>query len=209
MNEYIMFVDTETSGLPKNWDHPNEDWPYVIQLSWIVYSKQGVHKIHHITKAVLEEKGERRLKVLKKFLRDLRQYNPLLVGHLIEFDKQMLSVALQRAGLKNTLDQYPTYCTMKTNAHYMRLTNHLYPKLNELYWSLFGHDMPGQHNALSDCRATAACFFELVRREEITEDIIKKQQLQFKKKASKKGSGCGLSVVLCFTLVFVLICYIW
>lgn len=229
MNEYIMFVDTETSGLPKNWDHPNEDWPYVIQLSWIVYSKQGVHikeedhyiyderividpeseKIHHITKAVLEEKGERRLKVLKRFLRDLRQYNPLLVGHLIEFDKQMLSVALQRAGLKNTLDQYPTYCTMKTNAHYMRLTNHLYPKLNELYWSLFGHDMPGQHNALSDCRATAACFFELVRREEITEDIIKKQQLQFKKKASKKGSGCGLSVVLCFTLVFVLICYIW
>ncbi len=229
MNDFIMFIDTETSGLPKNWDNPNEDWPYVIQLSWIIYSKHGKlikeadhyiyderividpqsEKIHHITKAMLEEKGEKRLKVLKQLLRDLRQYNPLVVGHLIEFDKQMLSVALQRAGLKNTLDQYPAYCTMKTNAHYMRLTNHLYPKLNELYWSLFGQNMPDQHNALSDCRATAACFFELVKREEVTEESIKRQQQQEKRKAAKKRTGCSLSVLLCITLAFVLIFYIW
>lgn len=224
MNEFIMFLDTETSGLPKDWDNPNEDWPYVIQLSWIVYSKEGVlikeedhyiyderividpesESIHHITKTILQERGEKRLKVLKNLLRDMREYNPLLVGHLIEFDKQMLSVALQRAGLKNTLDRYPAYCTMKTNAHYMRLTNHHYPKLNELYWSLFGRDMPDQHNALSDCRATAACFFELVRRGEVTEEAIKRQQLQLKKKASKKRSGCGLSILLCFVLAFLI-----
>lgn len=227
MNDFIMFIDTETSGLPKDWDNPNEDWPYVIQLSWIVYNKQGKlikeedhyiydehividpqsEEVHHITKTMLEEKGEKRLKVLKRILRDIRQYNPLLVGHLIEFDKQMLSVALQRAGLKNTLDKYPTYCTMRTNAHYMRLTNHHYPKLNELYWSLFRLTMPDQHNALSDCRATAACFFELVRRGEVTDEIIEQQQL--KKKATKKnGSGCSLSILLCLTITFILLYYI-
>src|SRR5690606_27389310 len=89
MNDFIMFIDTETSGLPKDWDNPNEDWPYVIQLSWIVYNKQGKlikeedhyiydehividpqsEEVHHITKTMLEEKGEKRLKVLKRILR--------------------------------------------------------------------------------------------------------------------------------------------
>ncbi len=39
-----------------------------------------------------------------------------------------------------------------------------WPKLQELYIKLFGHDFDGAHNAMSDIEATQECFWELRRR---------------------------------------------
>lgn len=228
MNDYILFVDTETSGLPKNWNKPNEQWPYIIQVAWVVYDKEGneikreshyiwdekitidpkSEEVHGISKDLLLNKGEKRVKVLKMLFKDIQYYNPLLVGHLIEFDKQMLSVGFLRAGLKNILYDYPSYCTMRSNAHYMRLSNHTYPKLNELYWSLFKEPMADQHNALSDCLATAACFFELIKRKEITDEVLAAHQKTLKKKSDRKNkTGCGLPVLLIITFTVLLYCF--
>lgn len=226
MNDHILFVDTETSGLPKNWNTPNEQWPYIIQVAWVIYNKEGEElkrenhyiwdekiiidpgseKIHGISKDILLHKGEKRVKVLKMLFKDLQHYKPLLVGHLIEFDKQMLSVGFRRAGLKNIIDDFPSYCTMRSNAHYMRLSHQNYPKLNELYWSLFKEPMADQHNALSDCLATAACFFELVKRREITDEVLAKHQKSIKKNLARKSNiGCGLPVLLSLTVTFILL----
>jgi len=37
----ILFFDTETTGLPKNWKAPVEqldNWPRLVQIAWQVYS---------------------------------------------------------------------------------------------------------------------------------------------------------------------------
>lgn len=218
MEDFILFVDTETSGLPKNWDKPTvEQWPYIVQVAWVIFNKEGEEvkrenhyirdekitidpqseKIHGITQDTLMARGEKRVKVLKKLSKDLKYYKPLLVGHLIEFDKQMLGLSLQRAGLRNDLNSYPSFCTMRSNAHYMRLSNQAYPKLGELYQTLFGKPMEGQHDALSDCLGTATCFFELVLRNEVTDRVILQQQKEFAKRQRRRDNfGCGLPVLL-------------
>ena len=225
MKDFILFVDSETSGIPKNWDKPNSaNWPYIIQLAWLVYTKEGElvkvedhyikdegveiepvsQRIHGITKEVLSEKGKKRVKVFKLLFKDLRSYDPLIVGHLVEFDLKMLSVGFKRAGLKNILGNYPSFCTMKANAHYVRFSNHTYPKLNELYQTLFKEKMNEQHNALADAQATAACFFEQLKRSEISQNTIVQQQKPLKEKLhTKMKSGCGLPVLFAFTLLVV------
>lgn len=224
MKDYILFVDTETSGLPKNWNSSRLDqWPYIIQVAWSIYTKAGEliksenhyirdeniiidpqsKKIHGITEEVLAEKGEKRVKVLKKIYKDIRHFDPLVVGHWISFDVKMLSVGFRRAGMKNILEEVPLYCTMLSNSHYVRFSNNNYPKLDELYHKLFNKTMEGQHNALSDVNATAACFFELVKRNEITDERIANQQPEFAAKTKKmKETGCGLPVL--FLLLSVL-----
>jgi hypothetical protein len=40
----ILFFDTETSGLPKNWNAPVEqieNWPRLVQIAWQIYDLQG------------------------------------------------------------------------------------------------------------------------------------------------------------------------
>jgi len=39
-----------------------------------------------------------------------------------------------------------------------------FPTLEELHTVLFGENFQGAHDALADVRATAKCFFELLRR---------------------------------------------
>ena len=39
-----LFFDTETSGLPNNWNAPVTDvnnWPRLVQIAWLIFDKQG------------------------------------------------------------------------------------------------------------------------------------------------------------------------
>ncbi|MFR6285749.1 MAG: hypothetical protein ACLUN1_18295 [Odoribacter splanchnicus] len=39
-----LFFDTETTGLPKQWNAPVtdlENWPRLVQLAWIMYDDRG------------------------------------------------------------------------------------------------------------------------------------------------------------------------
>lgn len=220
-------MDTETSGLPKDWNSSSlEQWPYIIQIAWILYTKEGdlvksenhfiydeeikidpkSQNIHGITAEKLLEKGEKRIKVLKKIHHDIKFYKPLVVGHWISFDVKMLSIGFRRAGLANVLQDVPLYCTMLSNSHYVRFSTNNYPKLDELYSKLFDETLDGQHDALVDVRATAACFFELVKRKEITDDRIRSYQVELVEKTSqKKKFGCGLPVLLFLVTIFYLL----
>ncbi|HJY14315.1 MAG TPA: hypothetical protein VJ304_16080, partial [Flavobacterium sp.] len=42
MKKYLLFIDTETTGIPKRWDLPyseTNNWPSAIQVSWIIYDE--------------------------------------------------------------------------------------------------------------------------------------------------------------------------
>ena len=231
IRDYILFIDTETSGVPGDWEKKDTDhWPYIVQVAWIISDNLGKEllsrnfyikpsdydieesaiKVHHITREKAMKYGVERKEALGTLCEDLRRYKPLIVGHFLTFDKSMLEIGLQRCGLQDIIKDYPLFCTMRASSGYMPWANRSYPKLDELYQALFKKKLTHSHDALHDARATSQCFFELVRRSDIDDKTIVEQQKQWKKvsQKNKKLGGClplllGLSFVVFLLLLAV------
>lgn len=60
-----------------------------------------------------------------------------------------------------------TYDTMKLGSYLIEMNNK-WPKLQELYKTLFGHTFEDVHNAMADVVATKECFWEMVRLQKIS-----------------------------------------
>lgn len=220
MKDYLLFIDTEASGLPKDWDAPyskEKNWPFAVQVSWIVFSKEGNEvkrvdyyvknndfviapsaiKVHGITRDNLNKKGVDRKKILRALVRDLEVFEPLVVGHFIELDYHVLSAEFYRAGMSNPMKDLKFFCTMLVTKGYHLNPTVTYLKLFDLFESLFNTPLHIQHNAMADASATAACFFELLKHGDINDETINEQVLHFKTpKAAKAKSGCSFSLLL-------------
>ena len=110
----LLGVDTETTGLPEG-RNPSiletEKWPYIVQISWILYdtdvcqvlnmqdhivdcgvpiSEESV-RIHGISKSRSERKGIPLVTALDLFDADLQQAD-VAVAHNISFDKRICMV---------------------------------------------------------------------------------------------------------------------
>lgn len=166
-----------------------------MQISWIIYNKNGEeikaedhyinddfkienasYKIHGIDHKYLEAHGEQRVDVMKLLANDITEYQPMLIGHFMELDIHMISADFYRADIRNPALGLPTFCTMKNTGDYALMPGRKYLRLNELYTILFDRVQPGQHNAISDARADAECFFELVRKGKINDQLIDELQ---------------------------------
>jgi len=185
--ELYLFFDTETTGLPLDYNASSADvnnWPRLVQLSWILMSdKEDViskesfiikpnrfvipteaSNIHHITNEIAIEQGEDLKFVLEKFLADFKQAK-YVVGHNVDFDKKIVGAELIRTSLHDTMGTKPSYCTMKNTIHYCKIPykagQYKYPKLQELFFKLFGNHFENEHNAASDVEATQKCFWAL------------------------------------------------
>lgn len=114
----ILFFDTETTGLPLDYDEPYtnvKNWPRLVQLSWILEDTEtnevtehdfiiepvgfvipyAATKKHHITQSFAERNGRPLKTVLMNFDLDLLQAD-LLVGHNIEFDINIVAAEFYR-----------------------------------------------------------------------------------------------------------------
>lgn len=224
MRSYLLFIDTEASGLPKKWNVPysqNDNWPFIAQISWVIYTPDGKEvkcrdyyinnddfkstssaiKIHGITDEIRKTKGEDRTEVMAALAADLYQYEPLLVGHFTELDLHMIGADFYRAGIENPALRLPSFCTMIATKHLVRNPQADYMRLGELYAMLFSRKLENQHNSLADARATADCFFELLRNGDITEQVIEKQQEAMNKiKSESKYASLGIPVLIVFLL---------
>ena len=186
---YYLFFDTETTGLPKDFSLPaaaDDNWPKLVQLSWIVTDKSGevitsedhiikpvgftipkeASKINGITTDIALAKGEDLKDVLGRFNKDCERCC-LCVGHNIPFDKKVVGSEFLRLGMQDPVVFMPEADTMSSSIYYCRIPkrNGKYkrPRLQELYKKLFGHKFNGAHNSMCDVTATKECFFELVR----------------------------------------------
>jgi len=198
VQQFLLFVDTETTGLPASWNKPyavERNWPYIAQLSWVVYTQEGelvktenhylrvlpgqmrptAEAIHGLTPAFLELHGEDRLAVMKRLHNDLHTYRPLVVGHYMRLDFHMIGVEFYRTNLPNLLAELPTLCTMHTSQQQAQAMKRQFLRLGELYEYLFEEPMARQHDAQLDAQATARCFFELRRRGDLDDVTIARQ----------------------------------
>lgn len=223
-----MFIDTETSGLPKDWTQPysnDANWPHAVQVSWIIYTVDGTEikredhyirdndfeisaeafKVHGITRQFLNEHGERREYVLNLLCADLEHYEPMVVGHYIELDQHVTGADLYRINKPNPIDNLPQYCTMLGSKQYARNPQADHLRLGQLYSLLFKKPLNGQHNAMTDALATAECFFEMMRNGNITDAAIEKQRMdrQMRRQPILKR-GCGISVLILVILIVIL-----
>lgn len=133
----ILFFDTETTGLPLDFDEPYtnvKNWPRLVQLSWIIEDTEtnevtehdfiikpvgfiipfAATKIHHITHGWAERNGKPIKEVLLKFDLDLLQAD-LLVGHNIEFDLNIVAAEFYRLKKDKECDLAPRTINQKIN----------------------------------------------------------------------------------------------
>jgi DNA polymerase-3 subunit epsilon len=228
MNEYLLFIDTEASGLPKDWTLPYSaagNWPYCVQVAWLIYKANGTEikqqnfyindrdfeiapsatKVHGLTREFIDKNGKSRKEVMTALADDINRYKPLVIGHFIQFDAHMVGADFYRTGIENRLTKENSFCTMIASKHLVENPAVNFLRLGQLYEILFHRQMNVQHNAIEDAKATAACFFELRNRGEITEDSIALQQKEELRKSEKKADGCAfpfLFIVSVLILIF-------
>ena len=178
-----LFFDTETTGLPKNFKAPYTDldnWPRVVQLSWLVSENSDVltesdniikvdfpipevsAKIHGITNEVSLAKGRDLNDVLDEILVAIEDAD-VLVCHNLSFDLAILQAELMRAGKNHGISK-KMFCTMKSAVDYCKLPGNYgfkWPKLEELYNICFQEKLENAHDAMVDVRATFRCFDKL------------------------------------------------
>ncbi len=186
---YLVF-DTETTGLPKNYQAPLDDflnWPRIVQIAWSLYDAEGNHwesysyiikpdgfviseevaKIHRISQERALKEGIPLEQALEHFLKDVQKAT-YLVAHNIDFDEKIVGSELLRSGRENNLRTANKICTMKSSAAVLKIDNnrggYKWPNLTELYTFLFNTNFSEAHDAAFDVRACAECFFELKRR---------------------------------------------
>ena len=230
MTDNLLFIDTESSGLPKKWNAPYSkvnNWPFSVQVSWLVYGPQGnlikqedhyikdddfkitpaALEIHGITREFLNEHGQPRHQVMQLLAQDILNYQPLLVGHFMELDYHVISADFFRSGVENPAVNAKMFCTMLATKQLARNPQSKYMRLGDLYEMLFKQPLLHQHNALVDAKATSECFFELNKRGEIDDEyILKQQSLKHYEPPINRFIGWAL-VILIVLILIILITY--
>ena len=183
-----IFFDTETNGLPKNWNASVTDidnWPRLVESAWIAYDDEGNElssatyiikpagfeisptsaEIHGISQEKALKEGVDLEIILAEF-GDLLSKAEKIIAHNIAFDENIVGAELLRCGMENIIPSITKICTMKETTDFCAISGYYgykWPTLRELYFTLFKKDFENAHNALSDVKATAECFWELTK----------------------------------------------
>ncbi|HCQ77219.1 MAG TPA: DNA polymerase III subunit alpha, partial [Leeuwenhoekiella sp.] len=196
---YLIF-DTETTGLPKNWNAPitdSDNWPRAIQIAWQLHDDMGnciehedylirpdgfdipfdAERIHGISTELAQRDGLPLGEVLGKFKAALER-TKFVVGQNVGFDVNIMGAEFHRLDVSNQLQELPVLdtCT-ETTAQLCQIPGgrggkFKLPTLTELHQYLFNQPFAEAHNATADVEATTRCFFELVRRRVFTQEEL-------------------------------------
>lgn len=204
---YLIF-DTETTGLPKNFNAPlsdSDNWPRMVQIAWQIHDDDGnlienqdyiikpegydipfnAARIHGITTKIANEEGRDLQEVLEEFSKVLENIR-VVSGHNVEFDYNIVGAEFFRKNIKDNLQEKPKADTMILGTDFCQLGGgrggrFKPPKLEELYEKLYGHKFDEAHNAAADVNATAQVFFEMMRVGVIPAEVLKisEDQLEY------------------------------
>jgi DNA polymerase-3 subunit alpha len=187
---YLIF-DTETTGLPRNFNAPITDtanWPRIVQIAWQLHDEFGnlidhkdflvrpegynvpydAEKVHGISTELATLCGDSMEDVLFLFSKALEK-TKILVGQNLNFDLNIVGCEFVRLGQETPFSKFPVLdtCTERT-AEMCKLPGgkggkFKLPTLTELHSHLFGVPFNEAHNATADVEATTRCFLELIR----------------------------------------------
>ena len=211
----FLIYDTETTGLPRNYEAPVSDlenWPRLVQLAWQLHDKTGTlieaknyivkpdgftipynsEKIHGISTEKAGKDGLDLKEVLKQFNAALKNAD-YVIGHNIDFDLNIVRAEFLRCGFPDGFEGRELICTKTESVDYCALPGgrgggYKWPKLGELYQALFDSAFEDAHNAGADVVATARSFLEMIRIGVIDAKRLKVDE-QFMEAFKKKHPG--------------------
>lgn len=182
-----LFFDTETTGLPKDYNAPSsalENWPRLVQLSWELYNEQTLvgnanliikpegfkipaqsSDVHGITTERALAEGVDCKKAVYMFL-GAAKLADVIVGHNVNFDMHVVGAELIRHWGKDYIENAATEDTMLASIQYCKIPaakgpGWKWPKLQELHKKIFGEEFDDAHDSSADVAATARCYFAL------------------------------------------------
>jgi len=186
----FLIFDTETTGLPQNFNAPlsdSDNWPRMVQIAWQLHDELGnilenkdyiikpegydipfnAYRIHGISTEMANNEGHDLSDVLKEFGEVLKKVK-VISGHNVSFDYSIVGAEFIRKNIEDTLKDKPLVDTMLFGTDFCKLPGgrggkFKSPKLEELYEKLFGNKFDEAHNAAADVNATAQIFFEMLR----------------------------------------------
>lgn len=185
---YLIF-DTETTGLPQNYNAPLTDfdnWPRLVQIAWQLHGTKGElisaqnhivkpdgfeipfnsEKIHGISTKRAHAEGKSLDEVLEIFAADVAN-TEWVIGHNVEFDNAIVGCEFLRRDKTNVLESKTDYDTKLESTDFCKIPGgrgggYKWPTLTELHTKLFGVGFDDAHDAAYDVDATAKCFFGLL-----------------------------------------------
>lgn len=187
---YLIF-DTETTGLPQNYNAPlsdSDNWPRCVQIAWQLHDEKGklidnqnhivrpdgytipynAEKVHGISTERALKEGKALTEVLGIFTEVLKK-TTVVVGHNIEFDVNIMGAEMHRSGKdEKQLTQKEVIDTKNEGTEFCAIPGgkggkYKWPTLTELHQKLFGKPFDDAHDAAYDVDATARCFFGLIK----------------------------------------------
>ncbi len=187
----FLIFDTETTGLPRDYNAPitdSDNWPRLVQIAWQLHDETGklLHfysaiikpvgytipfnsaQIHGITTERAIKEGKNLKEILLEFIEIVKQ-SKYLCGHNIEFDINIIGAEFYRAGFANAFDELKQIDTKNDQTTlYCAIPGgkggkFKWPTLTELYTKLFNEKFAEAHNAAFDVQATAKTFFEIIK----------------------------------------------
>ncbi|GAB5398791.1 MAG: DNA polymerase III subunit alpha [Aureisphaera sp.] len=196
---YLIF-DTETTGLPKNFNAPvtdTDNWPRCIQIAWQLHDEMGKvvshedyliqpdgfdipydsERIHGISTDLAREQGIPLEEASIRFAEALAKAK-FIVGQNVGFDVNIMGCEFYRLGMDNPMpDMLVLDTCTETTAQLCQIPGgrggkFKLPTLTELHQFLFDAPFAEAHNATADVEATTRCFLELVRRRIFTEEEL-------------------------------------
>lgn len=196
----FLFFDTETTGLPKNYNASAEDvdnWPRIIQLAYMTFNANGevlksycrlikpdgweipkeefwINNGYSTEKSI--ELGVPIRQALEELISERRDATHT-IAHNISFDSKIVRAEMFRLNDRTEFTGHKI-CTMHSSTAYCKIPyrngrkGNKWPTLTELYESLFNKQFENAHDALADVRACAESFFELTKRKVIDLDKL-------------------------------------
>ena len=186
----FLIFDTETTGLPGNWNAPLTDfnnWPRVVQIAWQLHEADGrlisaeslivqpegftipfnAEKVHGISTDRAIREGLPLDEVIARFIAAIEGCT-YIAGHNIEFDLNIMGCELLRKGQTNSLTAKKSLDTKDLSTDFCALPGgkggkFKWPTLTELHQKLFNAPFAEAHDAAYDVDATAKCFFGLIQ----------------------------------------------
>ncbi len=184
-----LIIDSETTGLPRNWKAPLtdlENWPRVIQMAWSLFDcadrpiesavhlirpdgfliPEGAQRIHGISTERAMAEGRELAAVLKEFANAAAR-SGFIIAHNVKFDEGVITAEYLRRNLPSPFTGKRRICTMILGTELCRIQGphgYKWPTLSQLHRELFQTGYEEAHDAGADVAACAKCFFELKRR---------------------------------------------
>lgn len=186
----ILFIDTETNGLPK-WSEPSDDpgQPYLLRLSMLLgepdtdqgtfdaYVNWGngleispeITEINGITREVLEQEGQPPDVVLKQFVEFVNAADQV-AAYGFAFDRRIMRTALMRNGVSRE-DWAERMAKLDNGIDIMAMARGVCaipgkrgfknPKLQEAVGILLGAQDWTPHDCMDDCRMARAVYYHI------------------------------------------------